>query len=84
MNRQTDSFIVDKSRGRKAGGEDEGIVSPGSYKEEQDGCGGPQEQLINGCSDVVKGKVAAWSEGETDENGCRRSPKDHSPPELTL
>ena len=53
-------------------------VSPGSYKEEQGGCGGPQERLINGCCDVVKGKAAAWDEGETNENGCCGSPEDQS------
>lgn len=38
-------------------------VSPGSYKEDQDGCGSPREHLINGCCDVVKGKETAWGEG---------------------
>lgn len=51
------------------------MVSPGSYKEEQGCCAGPQEWLINGCCEVVKGKVAAWGEGETNENGCCRSPR---------
>lgn len=51
------------------------MVSPGSYKKEQDGCGVPQERLINGCCDVLKGKVAAWGEGrlmKMDAAGPRR------------
>lgn len=55
MNRKTDTSTVDKRGGKTAAGEDEGIDGLSGLN----GYGGPQERLINGCYDVVKGKAAA-------------------------
>lgn len=63
INRWTDTNIVDRSVCKKARREDEGIDGLSGQKRSRTVVGAPQEQLINGCCDVVKGKVAAWSQG---------------------